>query len=314
MRGFFITDATNAGQGPQVQLAHAGDKLSLQTRVYNYSLKEMDPSTTVHVRFYVQPWDSGSNLPLGPSSLIGESILSPIPQFDSAQGSPLNWVVAGTTFDTAAYQNQLLTFWVVVWMQDGNGKLVPDIEGHGLTSIPGTQVSSMADIQEEAYSNNVGFYNQKLQVLGAAGQVVTSSAGELPFAPEALSDSATGAGVTTTRPKRTAVSIGKISMSGSPAVAPGPSVKISATLQASSVETDRTTVFFYDGDPKAGGKEFGAEHVPYIPPQGSFTVGVPYRAPSCGVRQLFVVVNQGTSSEVVRRATPIRIPCTAGLR
>jgi FG-GAP-like repeat/PEP-CTERM motif len=298
MRGFFITDATNPGQGPQVEIANAGDQLYLQTRVYNYSLAAMDPATKVHVRFYVQPWDTGSDLPKGRSSLIGESILSPIPPFNSAMGAPLNWVLANTTFDTTPYQDQFLTFWVVVWMQDGNGRLIPDLEGHGLTNIPGQQAASLSDIQEEAYSNNVGFYNSKLYVQGPSA------------ASTALLGTSTGTPATVLQPTRTAVGIGKISVSGTAAVAPGPAVKVSASLIGGPVNADTTTVFFYDGDPAAGGKEFSAERVPFIAAQGSFQVGAPYRAQTCGIHNLFVVVNQGTSSEVVRRADPIRIPCT----
>lgn len=298
LRGFFITDATNAGQGPQVEVAHAGDKLSLQTRVYNYSLKAMDPGTTVQVRFYVQPWNSGTNMPQGSSVLIGKSALDPIPPFNSTEGAPLNWVFASTTFDTTPYAGQYLTFWVVVWMQDGNEHLVPDLEGHGLTSIP-ENVASLADVQEEAYSNNVGFYDSKIYVLPPGD----TSAG---LGSESSSNPGDGH-----KPARTAVNIGKIGVSGTPTIAPGPAVKVSATLRAGSVPADTTTVWFYDGDPNAGGKEFSAERVPYIPADGTFMVGAPYRAQTCGKHDLFIVVNQGTASEVVRRASPVHIPCAS---
>jgi len=81
MRGLFITPATSPGQGSQLQVAHAGDQLMLQARVYNYSLKAMDPSTMVHVRFYGQEWDQSNHSPIGNSFLIGEAQLGPIPRF-----------------------------------------------------------------------------------------------------------------------------------------------------------------------------------------------------------------------------------------
>src|SRR5206468_2971794 len=62
MRGFFISSANAPGQGPQLEWAKAGDVLSLQARVYNYSLPSMPssitmpPDATVHVRFYFTPW------------------------------------------------------------------------------------------------------------------------------------------------------------------------------------------------------------------------------------------------------------------
>ena len=72
MRGFFISSANHPGQGPQIESAKAGDKLALQARVYNYSLKEMDPDSKVHVRFYGMPWNYSNHTPAGDSFLIGE--------------------------------------------------------------------------------------------------------------------------------------------------------------------------------------------------------------------------------------------------
>lgn len=57
MRGFFISNARSPGQGPQLETAKAGDKLTLQARVHNYSLKAMDAGSQVHVRFYGQEWN-----------------------------------------------------------------------------------------------------------------------------------------------------------------------------------------------------------------------------------------------------------------
>jgi hypothetical protein len=93
------------------------------------------------------------------------------------------------------------------------------------------------------------------------------------------------------------------------AVAPGPPVSVSATLQAGSMDASGLTVRFYDGDPNAGGRMFNAERVPYITANGAFTVGAPYRAATCGTHQLFLVVNKGTASEVVRRSDPVRVAC-----
>ncbi|MFI5143698.1 MAG: hypothetical protein ACHQHM_06705, partial [Thermoanaerobaculales bacterium] len=39
--GFFISNASSPGQGPQLESAKAGDVLTLQARVYNYSFTKM---------------------------------------------------------------------------------------------------------------------------------------------------------------------------------------------------------------------------------------------------------------------------------
>lgn len=126
MRGFFISNANSPGESPQLETAKAGDKLALQTRVYNYSLANMDSSDSVHVRFYGMEWNSATNCPAGPATtafpycparanvtpsfLIGdEVVLGAIPPFSSDPGAPLNWIYASTNFDTTPYANKYLT-------------------------------------------------------------------------------------------------------------------------------------------------------------------------------------------------------------
>ncbi|MBV9033903.1 MAG: hypothetical protein JO182_05365 [Acidobacteriaceae bacterium] len=167
MRGFFITSAANPGKGPQLSTAKAGDQLTLQARVYNYSLVPMPDGSQVHVRFYAQPWNKDTHTAIGDSVLVNNAdvVLNPIPPFNDDPGAQLNWTLASTTFDTTPYANQYLTFWVVVWIEDSSGKLVPELSGHGLTAVPGT-LKSIADLKNgtEEYSNNVGFYNSEFYV------------------------------------------------------------------------------------------------------------------------------------------------------
>ena len=169
MRGFFISSAHYPGQGPQLTTATAGNELTLQTRVYNYSLTPMDDGTTAHVRFYGLPWNHRTNRPAGNSFQIGKELsLAPIPAFDATPGAPFNWITATSdNFDTTPYSNQYLTFFVVVWMQNANGTLAQEATAHGLNALPGT-INSFVDAAnlEEAlsdgprsYSNNIGFYN-----------------------------------------------------------------------------------------------------------------------------------------------------------
>ncbi len=64
LRGFFISDHPSPDNssllpGSLLGSTKIGTMLYPQTRVYNCSLKAMDLDTTVHVRFYAQPWDVG---------------------------------------------------------------------------------------------------------------------------------------------------------------------------------------------------------------------------------------------------------------
>jgi hypothetical protein len=192
MRGFFISSGVSPGQGPQLEQAKAGDVLTLQARVYNYSLLPMPDGTEVHVRFYFMPWNTTRNLPAEPngnSYLINEQKVDAIPAFNESSGpnAQPNWTLVSTAFDTSKFQetkngNANVVFWVVVWMQDANGNLVSEMPGHGLTAIPpagtpnadgettvpfsGPQTSPGVAQAEECqtdgncYSNNLGLYKQ----------------------------------------------------------------------------------------------------------------------------------------------------------
>lgn len=78
MRRFFISNALSGAQGPQLETATVGDKLLLQARVYNYSFQSMPAGSSVHARFYVQPWNSENNTPgyRAPSILMCEEAVS----------------------------------------------------------------------------------------------------------------------------------------------------------------------------------------------------------------------------------------------
>lgn len=295
MRGFFISDELSPGSGAQLGSATAGDRLHLQARVYNYSLKEMPPNSRVHVRFYLQPWISATQRPDGDSVLVGEDILSPIPPFSNDPNAPLNWVLAKTTFDTTPYANKDVTFWVVVWIDDGTGKMVPEIASHGLKSIPGT-LKSLADVQPEDYSNNVGFYKYVFHVFPPAA----SAALAVSF----NSQPAEVGG------KPVPVNIGKVDVSAS-RMELGHAIEVSASLTGANGSESNAFAVFYDGDPRAGGKAFDVERANHIAAGGSHLVKVLYRPTSCGVHELFVAVGRSTKNEVIRRAAPVRVECSA---
>jgi hypothetical protein len=287
MRGFFISNASAPGKGPQLTTARAGDRLALEARVYNYSLAPMPNGSSVHVRFYAQPWNANNHTPIGDSVLINgkDVVQGAIPPFSDDDGAPLNWVLASTTFDTTPYQNQYLTFWVVVWMQDSSGKLVPELGSHGLRTIPGV-LKSLADVQTEDYSNNVGFYNAEFYVFPSD-----------PAFEEALLHGEPGT-----------IDVGKIQTSADSAMR-GQIIDVSTMLSATNNGASGVTAVFYDGDPHAGGTAFGMERSPYVAQNGTYQVKAPFQGTACGTHQLFVVLGKDTPNEVLRRASPVRIVC-----
>jgi hypothetical protein len=297
MRGFFISSAQSPGQGPQLDQATAGDVLTLEARVYNYSLAAMPSGTKVHVRFYFQPMNGSS--PTGNSVQIGQDVVlnGPIPPFSDSAGAPLNWVLAQTTFDTGQYDqtkngNASLMFWVVVWMQDANSGLVSEMPGHGLTAIPGplnslVDVAKLEECQSDGhcYSNNVGFYDQAFPILPT-----TNGVGAPP-------------------PSGTAsIDIEKVQVSEKH-FTPHDTVAVSTTLSVSGAAASGVSADFYDGDPQDGGTLFNVVRVPYIAQDAQYSVLAPYQTSTCGMHELFVVVNDGKATKVVRRAPPVKVDC-----
>jgi hypothetical protein len=299
MRGFFISSALSQGPSPQLEQAKAGDKLTLQARVYNYSLAAMPDGSKVHVRFYFMPWNVTTNTPAGDSVLINEEEANPIPPFNDTTIVP-NWIMVPTTFDTSQFDqtkhgNVSLLFWVVVWMQtpgpDGNPVLVQEMPGHGLTANgtlstpPGTLTSlAQAAALEDDYSNNVGIFEQIFYI---------ASPFSAPPGP----------------PQSGSVSIGKLDLS-TDRVMKGGQVVLSAML-TDSVAATSANVNFYDGDPQHGGQLFAVQRIPFIDEQRPHRVQVVFKARTCGVHQFFAVVNPGSPAEEERRAHPVRVECSS---
>jgi hypothetical protein len=290
MRGFFISNITNGnppGQGPQLETANAGDKLALQARVYNYSLKEMNPDAKVHVRFYGMEWNKDSNTPAGDSFLIGEDVTGRIPAFNT--GDKLNWVLADTTFDTTPYADKYLVFWVVVWSQEANGNLTAELPDHGLTAVPSVLKNLVDAHQIEAeYSNNVGFYRSHFHVLsrlngtrfGATRQSGTANnAGDIQLLNVKVSENR--------------LDFGR---------------EVSANLRARRIASGLSVVF-YDGDPQQGGKPFDIERIPHIRANDTYQVKVSFKPKTCDERRIFVTVGRGTPFEVSGASRKIKVGC-----
>jgi hypothetical protein len=272
MKGLYITPAGANGQGSQIVQAAAGDAISLQARVYNYSLADMPQGSTVHVRFYGQQWDKnmGNFTPGAAAVVIEEVILDPIPGFNSPSngGQEPNWVLASTTLDTTNYADQYLIFWVVVWMEEQNGELVPEPAGHGLTAKPGPTTAPTA-VAIERYSNNVGFYNQPFFVCPKS------------CPPSSLATAESLA------VKKVEVAPNRVSIFEN--------VTVSATLVAKGSSFNGVLVVYYDGDPQQGGEAFDAELIPHIRANDAYVNRVKFRPRTCGPHTVFVVA-QGTAT------------------
>ncbi len=174
-------------------------------------------------------------------------------------------------------------------MQDRTGNLVPEIEGHGLQAVPAAQLNSLADVNAEGYTNNVGFYRAVFTVLPPKTALGAPPPANLQ-----------------------ALDIGKIKLSV-PEPLLNQTVYVSALISSGDDYSASATAMFYDGDPDASGKLFDIEAVPYLGAHDSAVVRVPYHVQSCGVHTLFIVTGKGTAYESVRRSAPVRVSCGADL-
>lgn len=159
MKGLFVTSG-NTIDGSQITSTTLGSKVNLKARVYNYSLANLPTGAVLHVQFYAQPWDAGqfASDPNDPNRFaeaifIGEGTnasnnpLAHIPAYcgritggtdPCVNSTTRNWEYAYATWDTS--KNNIKSgsywkFWVVSWVEL-KGKLLADIQGHGLNLLP----------------------------------------------------------------------------------------------------------------------------------------------------------------------------------
>jgi hypothetical protein len=292
MKGFYITKQTAGGfQGltlpssPNLAEASPDDALTLTARVYDYSL--VDTTAPVRVRFYGQLYCSGSPSSEGsctnwktgaacnPGNLCGDSfqigqdqIIPLIPGFESSDGSDEpNWQLASVDFlpsNFPATKNGKaeMVFWVVAWMNGANNKPAPEMEDHGLTAIPGANLTQIYQVKTEAYSNNVGMYpvHQPFFLLpkGAPGAAAPGTA-----------------------------SLQRLSLSTNAKIQLGRRTKVVATVQSTGAPARSVNIAYYDGDPGKHGKMFDVQTISYMDP------GVPYYHRSfftpdtCGVHNVY---------------------------
>lgn len=294
MKGLFVRPAGETS-GPTITSATLGDEVSLQLRVYNYSLTEMQAGSSVKAQLYAQPW-VGAQFATGSATggfaeaaLVGEVTLEPIPPYcggvmgtadpcPDAGEAERNLVLADFTWKTqdispAPTEDSDWVFWAVVWIEQG-GELVPELAEHGLAVKPG-QVTSLADIEVETYSNNLGFFGQvfnlrlpeqeEAPVVGSPDEVILTLEDFEVFPPVPVKDQ--------------------------PAV-----LRVAHATNQVKVDAVISELFLvpdgYDeGDPEAQGSLKDINFLPRIPDDGPHTTALRFLPRRCGLHSLVVVAN-----------------------
>jgi hypothetical protein len=316
MKGFFITEAGTT-DGQNLTDATAGDQLSLRARLYNYSLVDTNsgslqhPAASVHARFYGQflchSGLSTENSCVGPNNTtcaayhlcgngfpIGETQVASIPGFDSpsVQGTVPNWVLtSAVNFDTTPYANSYLVYWVVTWMEDANGNLIPEMPGHGLKANPGPLTfQQIGQVPVEAYSNNVGMYgvNSPFFIFPAqtAGETAQTTQGTLHT----------------------------VTLETDHQLLLEQPAKVMMQLLAENGPLDSVVLTYYDGDPRSGGKPFDAQRIAHMDPGVTYAHRAFFHPEACGVHKLYArawandqadVLGEFTTSVVIRPAESV---------
>lgn len=286
MRGFFISKVSangNAG-GPQIGQATAGDQLLLRARIHNFSLAKMPDGATVHVRFYGMPLNAYDHSPAGPSFLIGEQKAPQlIPPFNTDTNYP-NWVLVSQTFDTTRYENEDLVFWVIVWAQDAGGKMIGDLPGHGLKSIP-PATADYAEVValEEEYGNNIGLFHQVFHIFSPQSPTAAASTFEI------------AAHITQVGVERNRMTLSQ------------PNVIAAKVATGSSDLKSGFALVFYDGNPRNGGKRIGTEWLPFLRARRFYDFRVAFRPRTLGSHEVFIVAGEGTKHEHIVKTNPIQV-------
>ncbi len=301
MKGLFITPtppttpADAKDRGPTRSRATDGDQLLLQARVYNYSL--VGTTAPVHVRFYRQQIEG--DVLQGDSVLIGEAVLTSIPPFTSSTSADQqpNWLMASMPFDTTGLGGQAgqwFVFWVVVWMQDADGNLMPEIPDHGLKSSfsPSTTFAQITDVPIEAHSNNVGLYGH-----GTAFFIAPPASGSAASASAPAASAAIPGGL----------AIDSVSVPASPLLLDH-KVKIVAHLRTDNTRSGPMSVAFYDGDPQAGGKLFDVHHISHTRANDTHVSKGFFRPQTCGDHTIVVVAAPASAAPATAQTTvPVTI-------
>jgi hypothetical protein len=304
MKGFFIANKGNTS-GPSLAEASPSDPLTLTTRVYNYSLKDTndptlaDPAKDIRVRFYGQLYctsssstetscKSGSttcNTPglCGNSFQIGSDYIIPSIAGFKAEGTEPNWTTANVdfipaNFDATKNGNAYMVFWVVVWMEDASGNLAAEMPGHGLTSIPASNLTQITQEPFEPYSNNVGMYgvHQRFYICPTSGCVPQN----------------TGLGGT-----QSSSALKSITISANPNMLLEQRAKVSATLQAGG-PVGPVNIAYYDGNPAKDGTLLDVQKLQHMDAGATYAHRTFFTPETCGAHTLYASAWVADSPEI----------------
>ncbi len=259
--GFIISE--NGTNGPSLSEARQGDQLTVTARIYNLSLRDTDdptldhPAVSIHVRIYGQLYNAGELD--GNSFLIGETTLPYIPALKSMRHTGPNWRDASVNFDSSPYGGgQYMVFWVVTWMEDAGGNLVPEMPDHGLTADPtNLTFNQITDVPTQMHSNNVGMYpvNSPFFIADKNSPPGAAQGGE------SLAIDDLGLAGTATRDTRS---------------------ELDLRLHATSASASNVTVTLYLRELAGKRKLIELQSVPYIPADGDYMMHAIFRPEICG--------------------------------
>lgn len=213
----------------------------------------------------------------GNSFPIGETQLASIPGFDSTTGvgTLANWALTSpVNFDTTPYSNTYLVYWVVTWMEDGNGNLIPEMPGHGLTANPeGMSFQQIGQVPVESYSNNEGMYgvNSPFFIFPANPGVEAPARGVL----ESVS-----------------ISTNKKLLIDQPA-------KVITHLRAEKGKLKSVNLTYFDGDPRKGGKLFDVQKITHMDADVTYTHRAFFHPQTCGIHRLYAKAWVDDAPEVI---------------
>src|SRR5208283_208084 len=200
---------------------------------------------------------------------IGQTQLSSIPGYKSVTGSQElpNWTTASVEFNTADFPDQLannfMVFWVVVWMEDAQGNLVPEIPGHGLTMNPrNLNLQQITQVPIETYSNNVGMYGVNAPFFIFPANQLLGSNGSNGF-------------------------LQNLSLSADQQILLENRSKVTSQLQARNGPVQNVTIAYYDGEPAHGGQLLDLQHISYLDPDVTYQHRSFFTPESCGIHKLY---------------------------
>jgi hypothetical protein len=253
-------------------------------------LANLPAGSTLHVQFYAQPWGIGefASVPGNPNQFVpaiylGEGTdaagnpLQPVPAYcggASNGGDPCvnssvrNWEYAYVAWDTSKHgvqPNSRWKFWVLVWIEQ-NSKLLPEIPGHGLASLPTGPYNSLGDVPIERYSNNLGYYNQVFTVAPT-----TTNAGA--SRPDRI------------KPGLILSNFG-LRQQGRPER--DHSVKLSTRLHSIGQVIEGAYAYYYDGNPDRSGVLFDVQKIDHISSGQGIVDTANFTPKTCGPHWIYV--------------------------